>query len=174
MRRAVLLVAAMAMAMVVASGVAWAATIVGTNGDDTRNGTNNRDFMYGLNGDDVLRGRDGNDVIEGGGGADVLRGQPGNDTVSGGPGVDELYLGTSPTVGQDEASAGPGADFVDADNGTFDEVSAGSGDDFISADDGISDIVDCGTYASPTDSTPDFDFVDSDGTDILTDCESVF
>ena len=39
MSRVVLLVAAIAVAVVLDSGIAWAATIVGTNGDDTRTGT---------------------------------------------------------------------------------------------------------------------------------------
>jgi len=158
----------------VASGVAWAATIVGTNGDDTRRGTEARDFMYGLNGDDDLRGRGGNDLIEGGAGRDILRGQERNDEVWGGSAIDEIYLGTSPTSGQDEGYGGSGADFIDADNGTFDEVYAGSGNDFIVADDGAGDVVDCGTYASPTSSASDFDSIDADAADILTECEDVF
>jgi Ca2+-binding RTX toxin-like protein len=174
MKRVVLLVAAIAIAVVLASGVAWAATIVGTNGDDTRTGTENRDFMYGLNGDDTLVGRGGNDVIEGGGDRDILRGGDGNDEVSGGPGRDEIYLGASSVIGQNEAYGGSGADFINADNGTFDEVYAGSGSDFIDADDGTPDVVDCGMYESPTSANADYDSIDVDSVDQIEDCENVF
>jgi serralysin len=174
MRRILLMVAVVAVALVVASGVAWAATIVGTNGDDTRLGTENRDFMYGLNGDDTLKGLAGNDVIEGGGDRDILRGGDGNDEVSGGPGRDEIYLGASSVIGQNEAYAGSGADFIAAANGTFDEVYAGSGSDLIYADDGTPDVVDCGTYESPTSANADYDSIDIDAVDQIEDCENVF
>lgn len=52
---------AISIAVVIGSGVALAATIVGTNGNDTRNGTANRDVMYGLGGSDRLHGRAGNE-----------------------------------------------------------------------------------------------------------------
>ena len=174
MRRILLLVAAIAMAVVVASGVAWAATIVGTNGDDTRTGTENRDFMYGLNGDDTLVGRGGDDVIEGGGQRDILRGGDGNDEVSGGPAHDEIYLGASTAFGHNEAYGGSGRDDIGAANGAFDEVYAGSGSDFIAADDGTADVVDCGTYESPTSSIKDYDSINVDAFDQIEDCENVF
>ena len=43
MRRVALAVAAMALALLLASGVAWAVNKVGTNGPDTLRGTNRAD-----------------------------------------------------------------------------------------------------------------------------------
>jgi hypothetical protein len=43
MRRTIVLVATMALTLMVASGVVWAATMVGTNGDDHLIGTNRSD-----------------------------------------------------------------------------------------------------------------------------------
>ena len=48
MRRTILLVATMALTLMVASGVAWAVTKVGTDGHD---------FLWGTNGSDNLIGR---------------------------------------------------------------------------------------------------------------------
>jgi hypothetical protein len=47
MRRVVLVLAAMALAMLLASGVAWAVTKIGTNGPDTLRGTTKSDNLVG-------------------------------------------------------------------------------------------------------------------------------
>jgi hypothetical protein len=47
MRRAVLVVAAMALALLLASGVAWAVNKVGTDGPDILRGTNRADNLLG-------------------------------------------------------------------------------------------------------------------------------
>ena len=47
MRRVALVLAAMALALVLASGVAWAVNKVGTNGPDTLRGTNEDDNLVG-------------------------------------------------------------------------------------------------------------------------------
>lgn len=65
MRRVVLVLAAMALALLLASGVALAVTKIGTDGPDTLRGTN---------GDDNLSGRSGNDVLYALGGRDYLLG----------------------------------------------------------------------------------------------------
>jgi Ca2+-binding RTX toxin-like protein len=75
MRRAVLVLAVMASALVLASGVAWALNEVGTNGPDTLRGTNS---------DDNLSGEGGNDDLLGLGGSDNLLGGAGKDNVLGG------------------------------------------------------------------------------------------
>jgi Ca2+-binding RTX toxin-like protein len=72
MRRILVLLAAMALTLAVASGVALAVNEIGTNGPDTLRGTN---------GDD-LSGSGANDVLWGGGGRDnLLGGTGGNDIV---------------------------------------------------------------------------------------------
>jgi Ca2+-binding RTX toxin-like protein len=76
MRRLVLLLAVMASALVLASGVALAVTKIGTDGGD---------FLMGTKGSDELVGRGGNDWIEGRAGKDVISGGPGGDTLIDGP-----------------------------------------------------------------------------------------
>ena len=61
MRRIILVVLAMAMTLVVASGAAWVANEIGTDGPDTLWGTNSADNLFGLGGNDkpyALRGND--------------------------------------------------------------------------------------------------------------------
>jgi len=92
------------------------ATIVGTEGDDVRTGSQGRDVIAGLGGNDTLSGFVGNDVICGGAGKDKLKGgkgndflsgQKGNDTLKGGKGKDSL-LGQK---GKDALNGGPSRDF---------------------------------------------------------------
>jgi hypothetical protein len=52
MRRTILLLATMALTLLVASGVVWAVTMVGTNGDDHLIGTNRSDKLVGMRGVD--------------------------------------------------------------------------------------------------------------------------
>jgi Ca2+-binding RTX toxin-like protein len=75
MRRLVLLLTAMALALVLASGVALAVNKVGTDGPDTLRGTNRADNLFGLG---------GNDVLYAWGSRDNLLGGPGKDWVLGG------------------------------------------------------------------------------------------
>lgn len=70
MRKTVLLLASMALAVLLASGVALAATFWGTDGNDYIRGTDNADTILGLDGRDVLEGRGGGDMIKGGPGSD--------------------------------------------------------------------------------------------------------
>ena len=56
MPRVVLLLALMATTLVMASGLAWAVTKIGTNGPETLRGTNRDDNLIGKAGDDVLFG----------------------------------------------------------------------------------------------------------------------
>jgi RTX calcium-binding nonapeptide repeat (4 copies) len=93
MKRILVLLVTMAAAVVVASGVALAAAIAGTNGDDTLIGTNNRDTISGAAGDDFIAGRDARDSLYGDQGADEVHGNAGNDQVFTGQGADEAYAG---------------------------------------------------------------------------------
>jgi Ca2+-binding RTX toxin-like protein len=65
-------------------------TILGTNGSDTKDGTDLADTLYGFDGDDELSGKKGNDLFIGGTGNDRLHGNDGDDTFVGGP-FDGLY-----------------------------------------------------------------------------------
>ena len=82
------------------------ATIVGTNGNDVRNGTPGRDVIVGLGGNDKLSGRAGNDLICGSSGKDTLKGDKGKDKLYGGAGRDTLKGGP----GRDKLRGGAGRD----------------------------------------------------------------
>ena len=181
MRRLVFSLAAMALALVVASGVALAVNKVGTNGPDTLRGTNGDDNLLGkggndrllsLAGDDNLLGGEGKDVVVGGtkpgagflgrdayasGGDKNLLGGPGNDWVNGGSGSDNV-LGNA---GNDVVVDGPDREF------STDNVSAGKGNDVVGSrnDPAYKDTVVCG---------PCFDRVLADPKDeVADDCERV-
>jgi Ca2+-binding RTX toxin-like protein len=64
------------------------ATIVGTEGNDVRQGTSGKDVMVGLGGNDKLSGLAGKDTICGGSGKDSLNGGKGEDTLLGQKGKD--------------------------------------------------------------------------------------
>jgi len=97
MRKSVLLVASIALAVLLASGVALAANIKGDENDNELTGTSSRDTIspfagndtvYALGGNDDVRHSYGNDYILGGSGDDTLRGGFDNDVIWGGPGKD--------------------------------------------------------------------------------------
>jgi Ca2+-binding RTX toxin-like protein len=101
-RRAALLVTTMAVALMVASGVALAANInckagtmcFGTNKADTMTGTTGADDMRGRGGGDTLNARAGDDKAFGGNGQDDISTGQGNDPfVGGGAGDDSLSGG---------------------------------------------------------------------------------
>jgi Ca2+-binding RTX toxin-like protein len=155
MKRIPLLMVTMALALIVAGGVALAATIncpgggldcSGTNGDDRIKGTDSDEKIYGLGGSDTIDGNGGSDVLLGDDNVD--RSMDGNDKLDGGPGDDGLhgYGGSDTFVG------GSGADIIDAGDGestdvlgTHNTVRAGSGDDDVFSVNGVPDSIDCGT-----------------------------
>src|SRR5215212_5380369 len=130
-------------------GVAAAAFVKGTPGDDTLNGTNGFDRIAALAGNDtvtanggpdLVRGGKGNDTLTGGNGPDLLFGGPGNDTLDGGDGRDRLFLGK----GADTANGGPGNDriYAAADDDAVDTIDCGAGDkDVVIVSAAESDIV---------------------------------
>jgi hypothetical protein len=160
MRRVALVLAAMALALLLASGVAWAVNKVGTNGPDTLRGTNEADNLLGKGGQDDLFGLGGRDNLLGGAGKDwVLGGNErrasggdknlvggrGNDGVIGGRGSDNilgeagndlLIDGTFRESSKDKLSGGAGNDVIDVINGPAfeDVVTCGSGFDRVLAD----------------------------------------
>lgn len=163
MRKILLLVGAMALAMVIVGGVAWAATIKceprpadcrGTRGDDVLRGTPKGDDIAGLPGDDRIYGFAGSDSFDGdpgedfvGGGfdRDFVDGNSGADTVRGGPGNDDLRGGK----GEDTLQGGDGDDyleatiFVESETGGVDTVTCGEGVDEVIADAGDTVAADC-------------------------------
>jgi Ca2+-binding RTX toxin-like protein len=155
MRKAVLLLASVALAMLVAGGVAWAATIscaggyktcYGTNQADTMKGNGGHNLMFGKGGGDTLRGYGAKDYLNGGTGADKLyAGSCRTNSVFGGPGADNLYGGIDPDrmyggLGSDKLYGGPKSDALvtgpPADRGCHSELDSsedvaygGSGND---------------------------------------------
>src|SRR3712207_2885025 len=86
MRRSALLLVIMALALLVASGVALAKTINCNGG--LCFGTKKPDSIFGTNRHDTVFARAGGDFVSGAGGADDLNGEYGNDKVLGGRGDD--------------------------------------------------------------------------------------
>ena len=76
MKRVTLLVTVVGVAILLASGVALAATF---------DGTPDPDIFVGTPGPDDIRGRGSDDTLSGKGGVDRVSGDGGNDTLSGGP-----------------------------------------------------------------------------------------
>jgi Ca2+-binding RTX toxin-like protein len=120
MRRIILLLMAMAMTLVVASGVAWAVNKIGTDGSDTLWGTSGADNLFGLGGNDKLYALRGSDNLQGG---------PGNDFVVGG--TREGGLGTEyPVGGHKNLFGGDGNDTIFGGKGS-DDFLGGAGNDFL-------------------------------------------
>jgi hypothetical protein len=102
-----------------------AATIVGTDGDDTLTGTEGTDVIVGLAGGDIIDGLGGSeqicagdnaavnnptnsrlDVVHGGSGNDRIDGGPGLDIIDGDDGDDDLYAGGGLTAAGKESAPG--------------------------------------------------------------------
>jgi Ca2+-binding RTX toxin-like protein len=172
MRRTILLLAAMVLTLLVASGLALAVNKVGSDGPDTLWGTNEADNLVGKGGNDRLFALDGRDNLVGGPGKDWvdthptefrsgdknLEGGAGNDAVFGGKGSDKV-VGNE---GNDWLWDGPiGRDVI------TDRISAGDGNDVVDVynDPVFKDIVTCGDG---------FDWVFADRKDVIApDCERV-
>jgi hypothetical protein len=175
MRRAILVVAVMALTLLVASGLALAVNKVGTDGRDFLKGTDKadnllgndaNDLIFGLAGDDNLLGGSGKDLVFGGtlerslGGSKNVAGGDGNDVVFGGKGSDKI-MGEE---GNDNLFEGaePGV-------AKLDSLFAGDGNDVVwvlNWDPTGKDVLSCGSG---------FDRVLADRTDVIADdCEKVF
>jgi Ca2+-binding RTX toxin-like protein len=117
MRRVVLLLTAMAVTLVVASGVALAVNRIGTDGPNTLRGTNGNDNLLGKGGNDDVRGGGGSDYTVGGRGNDFLNESPREASVDnyvGGPGGDVFAVNNRPAA-TDVVACGSGFDRVLAD-----------------------------------------------------------
>jgi Ca2+-binding RTX toxin-like protein len=112
MRKTILVLASMALAMVVLGGVAFAATIQCPNGatkDGYRLcfGTKSADTMNGTPSRDAMQGKGGGDTMRGYGDRDRLKGLNGSDTLYGGDEGDRIMIGG---LGSDTLYGGPGND----------------------------------------------------------------
>lgn len=142
MRKLIVLVASLALALLLGSSVVLADVINGTAGDDKLNGTSRSDSIFGFGGNDTIYGSRGLDDLWGGSGADslwgqggndTLHGEGGNDTLNGGPKVDELRGDD----GVDRLNGGDGNDRLydkDANTSERDRFNCGPGEDFVWAD----------------------------------------
>ena len=125
------------------------ATIQGTTGDDTKNGTANNDFIAllggadesnGLAGDDSICGGPGDDILSGGDGVDMLFGQQGPDDVSGDVGNDTVSGG----AGDDTLAGGADNDTVNGNAGD-DDIDGGAGTDTCNGGPGTDTFTNCET-----------------------------
>ena len=147
-----------ALLLLLASGVAWAATIQCSPEERRCVGTDNPDTIYGTDDDsdqfEDIRGREGADTIYDRGGDDReyevgggLHGDDGEDVVRGGDGDDSLFGGQ----GSDRLYGGTGSDSLTSERQfsdgrpASDRVVGGAGDDFIDALDTRRDQIFCGT-----------------------------
>jgi Ca2+-binding RTX toxin-like protein len=160
MRRVALVLGAMALALLLASGVAWAVNKIGTDGPDTLRGTNGNDNLIGRGGNDRLYSLAGRDNLLGGLGKDCLLcvtrqfhffagdknlvGGPGNDFIFAGKGSDHVVGGEGNDLlsddgvrefSKDTLSGGPGNDVIDVMHyrTARDQVVCGSGFDRVAA-----------------------------------------
>jgi Ca2+-binding RTX toxin-like protein len=164
MRRVALVLAAMALALLLASGVALAVNKIGTNGPDTLTGTHGNDNLIGKGGSDMLFSLRGRDNLLGGPGKDCLicvvledqqhRAFGGNKILLGGPGNDDVWAGKGSDIvlgaegndsliddgvrefSKDTFFGGPGNDVIDVLHyrSARDLVVCGSGFDRVAAD----------------------------------------
>lgn len=79
-------------------GMVFDRIIIGTNKDDTLNGTDGNDLIFGLQGRDVLHGFAGQDCLVGGNGKDELFGEDDDDVLVGGNAKDRLTGGTDDDI----------------------------------------------------------------------------
>jgi Ca2+-binding RTX toxin-like protein len=113
---------------------------IGTQGNETINGSSRDDIVFALAGDDTIYAFDGNDavaagegndIVYGGRGHDRLYGQEGDDMLDGGSGRDALFGG----VGNDTLEGGKGNDTLKGGDGAdkfiFNPNREGEGHDVI-------------------------------------------
>jgi Ca2+-binding RTX toxin-like protein len=134
MRKTILVLASVALAMVVLGGVAWAATIhcnpnidsacTGTKKADTIYGNYKYNLIYGKPGGDTVYGRGSGDSLFVGPGPDKLYGQRGPDFLLGSQGSDKLYGGD----GDDELW---GSQYVGGNDYSDDYLHGGRGNDSL-------------------------------------------
>ncbi len=170
MSRTTLLLASMALALVLVSGVALAITktckvnaerCTGTDNPDLLIGSVGADEIWAFSGSDVLRGRYGLDKLRGGEGDDLLEGGPdgdvvgrdtqGADRIYGGAASDELVDGSESCGGPQQRVCVGDLNLIDGGDGGdeifgHNRLRGGAGDDRIigadvSSDSGSREII---------------------------------
>lgn len=136
--------------------VALAATITGTQGNNTLNGTPGPDRIVAKKGNDTVNGLAAADRLSGGRGMDTINGGDGDDRAWGGSDADDLNgeLGNDALNGKrgsDDLDGGEGNDFLNGGQKT-DTIVGGLGDDFVKAhgDGNRADNIDCGEGLNDT------------------------
>ena len=163
MKRAILLLATVALTLVAASGAALAfdcgaGSCWGTPHGDLMIGTAADEGRHGLGGDDLIRGLGGDDFLTGDAGDDAVYGGSGNDSVEGNKGDDWVEGGT----GSDKVNGGVGADVVVGNEGGDRLLGSGGRDHLVGRGEG-SDELDCG---------PGFDVYEAGPDDtVMSNCE---
>ena len=112
----------------------FAASLVGTEGNDTLIGTNGVDIIAGLGGNDIIFGLGGTDVLCGGEGRDRIDGGRQRDWLLGGDNGDLLKGGTGADIiegnrGNDRLIGGNGDDIMIGGGGNVDRMSGRGGSD---------------------------------------------
>src|SRR5215204_261274 len=130
MKRPLLLLASTALALLVACGVALAATAIdcavvgnpcnGTKGDDQITGTTDADTISARGGNDQISALDANDTLRGQGGTYTINGQLGNDILSGGLDNDTMDGGDGNDRYKFSDNFGP--DRIEADSSGVDTI----------------------------------------------------
>jgi Ca2+-binding RTX toxin-like protein len=161
LRRTILLVASITLNMVLAGGVALAATVNCVAGADCA-GTPNPDTINGSAEADNMFGRAGADTVKGNEGGDYLQGDRGGDDLGGGDGRDSLWGGSLLEVGpldrsSDVVHGGLERDYIYSGfaQGGVDHVFGDRGNDTVEAEKAYGypktkDVVDCGKGKNDT------------------------
>jgi RTX calcium-binding nonapeptide repeat (4 copies) len=130
-RRVIILLAVITIAVAAVGGAALAKTIRCHGGNCF--GTNRADTIFGTNRHDAIFARGGGDFVSGRQRNDNLNGQNGNDSAFGGR-------------ANDWVKGGRGNDMVKGDLGN-DRLTGGSGHNTIRAGDGMRDLIICGNHS---------------------------
>lgn len=129
--------------LVLAAGVAWAATVqcqarvvqvcLGTPDPDTLTGTSGKDYIRALAGADLVRGMGDNDGITGGKGKDTVEGGAGSDMFLWGGEAGPEHLGPYTDASDDYVYGGTGGDhiFGGYTQGGTDHIYGEDGNDYI-------------------------------------------
>ena len=155
--------------------------VIGTQGDNRLNGTEQADIILTFGGNDVISGRGGDDLIISGGGNDSIGGGGGNDAIFAGSGNDVVGGGNDDDrifggKGNDLLDGGAGNDLVSGDQGNDtvlggtgnDTVFGGAGNDIVGGGDG-NDSLFGGKGNDTVDGGAGDDFISGDrGSDVLT------
>lgn len=154
MRKTILVLATMALAVLLASGLALAApkgdntiTTINCTAGASCQGTSGPDIIYGTSSADVIIPYAGKDTVYAGGGNDEVRHSFGDDTIYGGTGADTLRGGFD-----------------------YDTIYGNEPTTTGDASDGARDLIDCAYIGSRKDSGPDLGY--GSDNDTVVDCSN--